>query len=123
MAFEVTVTKEISDERISDILCMAFEGGSNFWYEIAGYVNPKNVKVGIKYLELPLIEDCGVMVGDCEDDEVKPILLNRAAIEKGLKIMGEKYDWHLKAILEENDDAETSDVLLQCSLFGEIVYG
>jgi len=37
--------------------------------------------------------------------------------------MGEKYDWHLKNFIEENDDAETADVFLQCCVLGDIVYG
>jgi hypothetical protein len=121
--FKVTVTTELTDERIKDVLTGAFEGGSNYWYEILTYVNPNKVEVQYKHLDLPFVEGCGVLITDREDEDFKPVLLNREAIEKGLDIMGEKYDWHLKAILEENDDAGTSDVLLQCALFGEIVFG
>ena len=121
--FQVTTTTEISDERISNLLCSALEGGSNYWYNLVEYINPNNVECQHKHLELPLIEGCGIMIGDIEDDEEAPILLNREAMQKGLKIMGEKYAWHLKAFLEENDDAETGDVFLQCSLFGSIVFG
>ena len=62
------------------------------------------------------------MIKDGEGDE-PAVLLNRESIAKGLDIMAEKYDWHLKAIIEEDDDADTSDVLLQCALFGDIVFG
>jgi len=37
--------------------------------------------------------------------------------------MAEKYPRHFHNFLEENDDAETGDVFIQCCLFGEIVYG
>lgn len=120
--FEATVIQQIEDERIGDLLTGAFEGGSNYWYQIAGYVNPKNIKVEFRHSELPLIDGCGVMVGDREDEDVEPVLLNREALVKGLKVMGEKYDWHLKNFLDENDDAETADVFLQCCLFGKITY-
>jgi hypothetical protein len=119
--FEINVKHKIEDERIEDLLCGALEGGSN-WATITEYINPNNAKVACKHLQLPFIEGCGVMIGDIEDEDVKPMLLNREAMEKGLKIMAEKYDWHLKAFLEENDDAETSNVFLQCSLLGDIVY-
>lgn len=121
--FEVTVTKQIEDERLKDLLTGAFEGGSNYWFQIKEYVNPEQLKMDYRHIELPFIDGCGVMVGDIEDEEVQPVLLNRAAMEKGLKVMGEKYGWHLQAFLNEQDDASTSDVFLQCSLFGEIVYG
>jgi len=118
----IPIEVEITEERMSDLLCTALEGGSNYWYQAMGYVNPNNVKTEYKHLELPFIEGCGMMIGDCESDE-EPKLLNLEAMLNGLKIMGVKYPWHLKNFLEENDDAETGDVFLQCSLFGEIVYG
>lgn len=120
--FNVTVKFKIEDERINDLLCGALEGGSQ-WATITSYVNPNNVEVKYKHLDLPFIEGCGVMIGDIEDEDVEPMLLNREAMEKGLQIMADKYDWHLRAFLDENDDAETSDVFLQCSLLGDIVYG
>ena len=120
--FEATVTKQIEDERIGDLLTGAFEGGSNYWYSITEYINPTNEKVEFKCSELPLLKDCGVMIGDLEDEDAKPILLNREALVKGLKVLEEKYVWHLNNFLDESDDAETSDAFLQCCLFGEIVY-
>jgi hypothetical protein len=121
--FQVTTTTEISDERISNLLCSALEGGINYWGHISEYINPNNVECKYKHLELPLIEGCGIMIQDSEDDEEAPVLLNREAMQKGLKILGEKYAWHLKAFLEENDDADTGDAFVQCSLFGDIVFG
>jgi hypothetical protein len=43
----------------------------------------------------------------------------RAAI----KIVTEKYPHQLSAITEDNADCETGDVIIQCALFGEVVYG
>jgi hypothetical protein len=34
---------EISENRIADLLCSAFEGGSNYWYVIEGFIAPKMV--------------------------------------------------------------------------------
>jgi hypothetical protein len=42
---------------------------------------------------------------------------------KGLQVMAEKYPVHFNNFDSDNFDAETGDVFLQCSLFGEIVYG
>jgi hypothetical protein len=120
---EVTVKTQIGEERIKDLLCGAFEGGSNYWYQIQGYVNPERKLVSHEYIDLPFIEGCGVMIGDIEDQEIAPMLLNKEAIEKGLQVMADKYNWHFLDFFKGNDDATTSDVFLQCCLFGEIVYG
>ena len=40
-----------------------------------------------------------------------------ASLEEG------KGGHHFPNILNGNDDVETADVLIQCALFGEIVYG
>ena len=49
--------------------------------------------------------------------------LDLNAIKKGLQIMAEKYPRHMGDFLNENDDADTGDVFLQCCLFGEAIYG
>ena len=122
--FTVTVNHEIDDQRIEDLLVGAFEGGSGYWATIEAYVNPENKKVEYPYCQLPLIEDCGVIVSDGEGGEIeKGALLNRETLEKGIEIMSKKYDRHFKNFIEENDDAITADVFLQCCLLGEIVYG
>ena len=47
----------------------------------------------------------------------KPDLVN------GLAIMAEKYPRHFADLLNENDDADTHDVFMQCVVLGEVVYG
>ena len=44
-------------------------------------------------------------------------------IRAALKVIAEKYPHHLSSITEDNADCETGDVIIQCALFGEIVYG
>lgn len=44
-------------------------------------------------------------------------------VGRGLQVMAEKYPRHFGNLISDNDDAETGDVLLQCSVLGEIVYG
>lgn len=49
--------------------------------------------------------------------------LDREKVIRGLQIMREKYPRHYQNAISENGaDAETGDVLIQCSLFREIVY-
>jgi hypothetical protein len=121
MAIKLKIEVEVTEERIKDLLTGALEGGSNYWYELHSKVNPNNVKMNDIY-DYPFTEGCGLMIGDSEGDE-EPKLLNMAAMENGLRIMAEKYAWHLNDFIAENDDATTSDVFLQCSLYGDVIYG
>lgn len=119
--FRVKTELEISDQRVKDLLCCAFEGGSNYWYQIVEFVNPENLKVEFRHLDLPLISGCALIVSDAEESVRSQ--LDRSAIQFGLNLMSTRYPQHFASFLEENEDAETGDVFLQCCLFGELVYG
>ena len=49
--------------------------------------------------------------------------LNFTTMKQGIQIMADKYPEHFANVINENDDAETGDVFLQCCLFGEVVFG
>jgi hypothetical protein len=133
----IPVTHNISKERIADVLCSAFEGGSNYWYRIEKEVTPEEGKRfktfpdlgdGTSYLDLPLSEGGALIVSDFngvnEGETPKKRTLNLSSIQRGLKVMAEKYPRHFGHFLdEERADSITGDVFLQCCLFGEIVYG
>jgi hypothetical protein len=124
----VYVSYPVTKQRISDLLCSAFEGGSNYWYIIAECVEPPVLefrtsdKTIFKHLDYPLNDGGGLLIGDQEDEDRQPILLDFAAIRKGLTLLAEKYPRHWADFLSENDDASTADVFLQLCLFGEVVY-
>jgi hypothetical protein len=42
---------------------------------------------------------------------------------RGLQLMADKYPNHFADFMQENDDATTSDVFLQLSVFGELIFG
>jgi len=126
MEFEVKF--KISKERISDLLDTAFEGGSNYWYVIREHVYPAGKTVHdykFPYLELPLTEG-GSLIIDSKDDPDKKYsskVLNLESIKKGLEIMAVRFPGYFQDFLNENEDAITGDVFLQCCLFGEVVFG
>ena len=120
---KITVTKELefSDKRIKDLLCGAFEGGSNYWIGSAVRDNPDDIEC--EYLhDVPLTERGGVIIQDMFGDE-GPKRVDRTTIRKGLEYMRDKFPKHLETFWTANDDAETSDVFLQCCCFGQVVYG
>jgi hypothetical protein len=141
---------EIPMQRISDILCNAFEGGSNYWIDhVEFWLNGDHVTVAQArkalagktnfdasmtsdamddpaYLWLPLVEggELRIKVSDEGDKNSKKLLfLDKQRIETGLKVMATMYRKHFNDIVDENDDAITGDVLLQCCVFGETIYG
>jgi hypothetical protein len=115
---------EIPKQRISDLLCCAFEGGSNYWYWINrfNYPDEKILKLEYPHLELPLIEGGSLLIDAQGDKEHSGKLLNLESIQKGLQLLHDNYCNHFNDLLTENDDADTGDVFLQLCLFGEVVF-
>jgi hypothetical protein len=123
---KVTTITNIPDSRIEDLLCDAFEGGSNYWYIIKKFNYPpgqdkKSLGIEFAHIQLPL-RGGSLTVGDIEGDMPDKIL-DRAAIVKGLNLMSENYPKHYADFLSENDDAITGDIFLQLALYDEIIFG
>lgn len=121
----ITVPITVKDERVTDLITSAIEGGSNYWYIIdiersvltpTEYLVEQPMAGGNLCIQLLNPED-GPLNGKTE------WWLNRSSAESGLVIMATKYPKHFANWLSEDDDAETGDVFLQCALFGEVVFG
>lgn len=124
---QIELVVKVSHERINDLLCGAFEGGSNYWYPIESYNYPEgqtkgSLEIEFEHVELPM-KGGSLTVSDIEEDGGKKHILDKEACIRGLKVMAEKYPQHFADWQDENDDATTADVYLQCCLFGELVYG
>ena len=123
---EITSTRTIKDKDIGYLLSCAFDGGSGYWVEVVERVNPDNEKWEFTS-DLPLTENGYVMMRSHlepkDDPDNKPVKLDKEALYKGLQIMATKYPIHYHNFVDDNYDAETGDVFLQCCLLGEIVYG
>lgn len=112
----------LSDDRIANLLVGAFEGGSNYWIEWAEI--QAGPVVGTVWGERQPFYGApfsggAIVVQPFEDPSAA---LDRTAIQRGLKVMANKYPHHFADALTEHDDATTADVFLQCCLFGELVY-
>jgi len=120
---------EVTLEQISNLLCSAFEGGSNYWYIIEKFIEPKELSFRtdkdqvFRHLDYPLNEGGALIIGDMEDEDSEPKRLDLKAIQKGLQVMAKKYPKHMADFLNDNDDADTGDVFLQCCIFGDAIYG
>ena len=122
---------DVPDEKIAYALCSAFEGGINYWakrYEthcgdVTTAAKPWGDEYTPYYVSFPFTPGASVSI-EVEEGDKKPRLLTRESLAAGLKVMAEKYPKHFGDLLSEsNQDATTGDVLVQCAVFGEIVYG
>lgn len=124
----------LTAEQISDVLCSALDpmvGGSNYWVSRYLKLDPTSWEFdsdpredGRHYAhDYPLNPGGALLIVDGLSDDDGVLTLDAEAIQKGLAIMAEKYPRHFANILTENSDAETGDVLLQCCLLGDIIYG
>ena len=115
----VTVTLNIPLELLSGALCSAVEGGSSYWAALVKYTLDEE---GI--LDCESVPDGRARWEFLDIEEDKTHTLDRAALLEGVRVLGEKYPAHLGSLLDEDrSDADTGDALLQCALFGEILYG
>ena len=129
--FKVTTEVEITLTRVADLLCCAFEGGSNYWYQIklkkapaefAFRYMPDLSDKPTSYTDYPLNRGGYLIVGDIEGD-MEDGLLDLGTIRYGLDTMAHKYPRHFQDLLNDNEDAITGDVFLQCCLWGEAIFG
>ncbi len=128
-----TIKHELTAEQVSDVLCSAFEGGSNYWYFIDKKIEPTEWQFDsdpqrsphLHWLyDYPLNPGGALLMSDTtEDNEHGVMRLDAESIQRGLNVLAENYSWHMQDILQENADADTGDALLQCCLFGEVIYG
>jgi hypothetical protein len=118
---------KLDDETLADVLTSALEGGIGYWGTIVQFIKPEKLafrsdaKVIYRHIDYPMNEGGGIVIA-VEDDG--KYTLDLEALKRGVKIMHEKYTRHYADMVSEcNADATTGDVLVQCALFGEIVYG
>jgi len=127
-----SVTMEVTPKRIADLLCTGFEGGVGYWCRIMDYTEPTTEPKGLvitgevfPHCDYPV--QGGAVICRLQEEETdekwNPLVLDAAAIQRGLKIMSEKYPTQWGNFLAENEDADTGDTFIQCCLLGETVYG
>jgi hypothetical protein len=122
-----TVTIKLTHELISDVLCSALEGGSNYWIQKIQLVEPSEWLfdsepergIGMHWTQdYPLNPGGALLISS--DDGV--LTLDWDAIQKGLTVLATDYPYRFCEILDNNYDANTADAFLQCCLLGGGIY-
>lgn len=126
----MTINFKISDAIITDLLCTALEGGSNYWYMLGDIDKTHFIKGEslVDNLARSFITDkeYKLDVYDIESDEDDPELLgsvNYRDIEWALNEMALEYPKMYANIIAEQYDADDADVWFQLATMGEVVYG
>lgn len=129
--FKIVTEVNVSYDDVECLLISAFEGGSNYWYKVKRETAPTkhNWYVGVfgdedHYLhQYPLSKGGSVIFTTKHKGYEGEYILDLESIERGLNVMAQKYKRHFNDVLQDQADADTGDVFLQCCLFGELIFG
>jgi hypothetical protein len=124
----------VTRRQVAYALCSAFEGGSNYWYRIEDFIKPPKVEFQMskdrvyRHTDYALNPGGALAVSDYKgvDGDKMSMTVRRLdldTIKKGLELMAKEHPRHFGDLVSEGGDACTGDVLLQCCLFGKLVYG
>jgi hypothetical protein len=128
--FKLKIEKTFTNDHIAELLCTAFEGGiTDTWCRVVKKTKPKveaEFKTDMLWNEYELYSFPLGLAGSIkllDTYENKKYVLNRAAIQRRIEAMAKKHPYQFGLFVEDEGDAITADVFLQCCLFGEEIYG
>lgn len=110
----IGVRVQISLEDIESLLDSASRGSAYWCEDVSELAYESAVKA--------IMDGKMIMLHDAEEDG-KAYELTLAKVKKGIAIMAKKETRHFADLVLHNADQITADVLLQCALFGEVIYG
>lgn len=126
MSDTITISIPIPVQTLRDLLCTAVEGGSNYWANFSDGVRTE----GLDYLSVRVTEDYPSknrrMSKIVKAEDLAIGISRLAAIayaEDGAKSASFPTAGKHFADALDNHDATTADVVLQMTVFGELIYG
>lgn len=134
MEMRIKIEKEIPRQVLEDIFVTAIEGGSNYWYFLSDEAVAKIRKaVSVEsepYLSIAIskaILDFGVDVpiNDAENEEEVLGTISKTTMQDRLQLLSDDahYKYALESELNEEGDADSSDIVFQYLSFGEVIFG
>lgn len=129
---KVNIEVELSVQDVMDLLCIAFEGGVNYWCESICGVGGDISKLPQDFTKIQHEYEWLAIGGDLEigvDGEIHTLTSDK--LEKGLQewiyrnAIQVGYDGARRdtALDLGNIDADDADQIVQFALFGKLVYG
>lgn len=130
MKKEIFISDLLTSERREDMLVGALEGGSNYWYQInqtsSDIIQSYDYDINNAFAtNMIAAVNAGesLAIHDYDNPDELLGMFNLESIRKGESLMKEQEPRHWANILDEKDDAETSDVWFQYCVLGDIVFG
>ena len=126
MDFIVNATFKVSRQQVAGALWRAF-GSQITWFRVVDVIEPPTLRfrsiehLALRMVDYPLNEggSIGIVSTEPSSDVFR---LDLKSIRRGLEDLATKYPRHFADLVNEDTDAITADVLLQCCLFGELIY-
>ncbi len=117
-----SIVIEVSHEVIDNALASAFDSGIAYWARVEDEYRPKGaedcwlseVVTRGGWVQLKLLPG---------DTGRQPRRLTLGNVREGLRMMAAWYPGPFGALLGGTGDSTTGDILLQLSVFGEVIYG
>lgn len=112
--FEVAVPQQ----NVNDVLINAYEGQScDYWADITARRQPWD-----KGHDGACLLNAGSWT-ILDNETNKKHVITKVHVLRGMKALAKKYPHHFNDIVTGDYDNVTSDALVQCAVFGEIMYG
>ena len=126
MDFVVNATFKVSRQQVAGAMWRAF-GSQITWFRVVEVIEPPTLRfrsiehLALRMVDYPLNEggSIGIVSTEPSSDVFR---LDLKSIRRGLEDLATKYPRHFADLVNENTDAITANVLLQCCLFGELIY-
>lgn len=129
---EINVKINISRDTLESIFVTALEGGSNHWY----YISEDTYRLIRAYIpkeEEPILSlalfscvydyDVPLAINDAENPDEEPIgFLCRRNFEQKLQKCYDNHPWAIHNEINEEGDAESSDIIFQYLVLGSYDY-
>lgn len=127
----ITIEKQITQQHFESIIVGALEGGSNYWYwmvpdEFRSQLSestkgePLSMRIAEALYNDPEFK---MNVYDTEDANELLGTVTQQTMLNALATAADIYPNHFNDLMNEYDDAETSDVLFQLATMKGIVFG
>lgn len=131
---EIKIETVVPREVLENVCVTALEGGSNYWYYLTNDAKKKIRSVvprdedpylSTAILKAVLDHNVDVPINDAEDeDEVLGYLSAKTLTERMQKLYeNEASKWALMNELNQEGDGDSSDVVFQFMVMGEVVFG
>ena len=126
MDFIVNATFKVSRQQVAGAMWRAL-GSQITWFRVVEVIEPPTLRfrsiehLALRMVDYPLNEggSIGIVSTEPSSDVFR---LDLKSIRRGLEDLATNYPRHFADLVNENTDAITANVLLQCCLFGELIY-